>query len=116
VAFNIAVIGNEDSIEYFRVLGCETYETHGGELTEEQFLEIVERKFKIILVTEEVFHKYKKLIRRRSQRVFPVVSIIPAIHGSVWKEGRPHSEGVAFEEIRHAVIKAVGQDLSGPGE
>jgi vacuolar-type H+-ATPase subunit F/Vma7 len=114
MADNIAVIGNEDSIEYFRALGCVTYETHGGELTERQFLEIVERKFKIIFVTEEVFHKYKKLIRERSQRVFPVVSIIPAIHGAVWKDGMPHSEGIAFDEIRHAVIKAVGQDLSGP--
>ena len=114
MAVNIAVIGNEDSIEYFRALGCVTYETHGGELTEEQFLEIVEKKFKVIFVTEEVFHKYKKLIRNRSQRIFPVVSIIPAIHGAVWKDGEPQSEGVAFDEIRHAVIKAVGQDLSSP--
>jgi vacuolar-type H+-ATPase subunit F/Vma7 len=116
MADNIAVIGNEDAIEYFRALGCETYETHGGELTEEQFLEIVERKFKVIFVTEEVFDKYKKLIRQRSQRVFPVVSIIPAIHGAVWEDGKPQSEGVAFTEIRNAVIKAVGQDLAGPGE
>jgi vacuolar-type H+-ATPase subunit F/Vma7 len=113
MAGSIAVIGNEDSIEYFRALGCVTYETHGGELTEEQFLEIVERKFKVIFVTEEVFDKYKKLIRKRSQRVYPVISIIPAIHGAVWKDGRPESEGIAFDEIRHAVIKAVGQDLSG---
>jgi vacuolar-type H+-ATPase subunit F/Vma7 len=113
MADNIAVIGNEDSIEYFRALGCVTYETHGGELTEEQFLEVVERKFKVIFVTEEVFLKYKKLIRKRSQRVFPVISIIPAIHGAVWKDGEPQSEGVAFKEIRNAVIKAVGQDLSG---
>ena len=114
MAVSIAVIGNEDSIEYFRALGCVTYETHGGELSEEQFLEIVERKFKVIFVTEEVFDRYKDLIRKRSQRIFPVISIIPAIHGAVWKDGEPQSEGVAFEEIRHAVIKAVGQDLSSP--
>jgi vacuolar-type H+-ATPase subunit F/Vma7 len=116
MADGIAVIGNEDSIEYFRVLGCETYETHGGELTEQQFQEILERKFRVIFVTEEVFHRYKELIRARSRRIFPVISIIPAIHGAVWKDGKPGSEGVAYEEIRHAVIKAVGQDLSGPGE
>ena len=116
MSHNIAVIGNEDSIEYYRALGCETYETRGGELSEEQFLEIVDKKFKVILVTEEVFHKYKKLIRKRSQRVFPVVSIIPSIHGALWKDGKPRSEGVAFDEIRNAVIKAVGQDLAGPGE
>jgi len=109
---SIAVIGNSDSIEYFRILGCETYETMNGELTEEQFIKVVERKFKIILVTEEVFHKYKKLIRRRSERTFPVISIIPDIHGAVWEEGKPMPEGVAFEEISNAVIKAVGQDIS----
>ncbi len=112
MAESIAVIGNEDSIEYFRALGCVTYSTHGGELTEEQYLEIVERKFKVILVTEEVFDRYRELIRKRSQRIFPVVSIIPAIHGAVWKDGEPVAGNVAFDEIRNAVIKAVGQDLS----
>ena len=116
MAGNIAVIGNSDSIEYFRILGCETYETEGGELTEEKFLEVVQRRFKIILVTEEVFHKYKDLIRQRARRTFPVVSIIPDIHGAVWKDGKPLSEGVAFEELREAVIRAVGQDISGTGE
>jgi len=113
MAASIAVIGNEDAIDYFRAIGCVTYETHSGELTEEQFLEIVEKKFKIIFVTEEVFHKYKKLIRARSKRIFPVVTIIPSIQAAVWKDGKPGSGGFAFEEIRHAVIKAVGQDLTG---
>jgi vacuolar-type H+-ATPase subunit F/Vma7 len=116
MASNIAVIGHSDSIEYFRVLGCSTYETKDGELTEEQFLEVVERKFKIILVTEEVFHRYEKLIRRRTQRVFPVVTVIPDIRGAVWKEGVPESEGVAFEELRKAVVRAVGQDISRSNE
>jgi vacuolar-type H+-ATPase subunit F/Vma7 len=109
------VIGNSDSIEYFRVLGCCTYETVNGKLTEEQFLEVVERRFKIILVTEEVFHEYKELIRRRSQRMFPVVSIIPDIHGAAWFDGTPRSKGVALEEMRMAIVKAVGQDISRVG-
>jgi vacuolar-type H+-ATPase subunit F/Vma7 len=112
LANNIAVIGNSDSIEYFRFLGCETFETQGGELTEKQFLEVVERKFKVIFITEEVFHRYKDIIRRRSQRTFPVISLIPDIHGARWREGEPDTEGVAIAEIRDAVIKAVGQDLS----
>ena len=116
MANNIAIIGNSDSIEYFRVLGCMVYETKNGELTDEQFLEVVERKFKIILVTEEVFHKYKKLIRRRTHRVFPVVSVIPDIRGAVWSEEGPASERVGFEELRIAVVKAVGQDISGTEE
>ncbi|MCK4236420.1 MAG: hypothetical protein KAX38_04825 [Candidatus Krumholzibacteria bacterium] len=140
MAKSIAVIGNLDSIEYFRVLGCETYETEKGELTEEQFLEIVERKFKIILVTEEVFRRHVELFRkkispemrtipdirlvameifhrhvddgRRIPRTFPVVSVIPDVRGAVWKDGIPVSGGTAFEELRRAVIRAVGQDIS----
>jgi vacuolar-type H+-ATPase subunit F/Vma7 len=114
VAKNIAVIGNSDSIEYFRVLGCETYETKDGVLTEEQFDEVVrKRRFKIILVTEEVFHAYKKLIRRRTLRLFPVVSIIPDVRGAVWTTGKPATSGVAYEELRMAIVKAVGQDIAG---
>ena len=112
MARNIAVIGNTDSTEYFRILGCETYETRDGVLTQEQFDEIVNRRFKIILVTEEVFHAYKKLIRRRTLRMFPVVSVIPDVRGARWTKEGPVSSGVAFEELRMAVVRAVGQDIS----
>jgi vacuolar-type H+-ATPase subunit F/Vma7 len=113
MAENIAVIGNSDSIEYFRVLGCETYETEKGVLTQEQFDEVIKRRFRIILVTEEVFHAYEKLIRRRTLRMFPVVSIIPDLRGAVWTKEGPASSGVGHEEVRMAVVKAVGQDISG---
>jgi len=112
VAQDIAVIGHSDSIEYFRVLGCETYETREGVLTPEQFDEVIQRRFKIILVTEEVFHTYERLIRRRTHRLFPVVSIIPDARGAVWTKEGPVSKGVAYEELRMAVVKAVGQDIS----
>jgi vacuolar-type H+-ATPase subunit F/Vma7 len=113
MAKDIAVIGNSDSIEYFRFIGCDTYETTDGVLTQEQFDEINKRqRYKIILVTEEVFGQYSKIIRRRTQRLFPVVAVIPDIRGAVWSEGEPASRGIAFEELRMAVVRAVGQDIS----
>ncbi len=112
MAQNIAVIGHSDSIEYFRFLGCETYETKDGVLTQEQFDEVIQRRFKIILVTEEVFHQYEKIIRRRTLRTFPVVSIIPDVRGATWTKDGPRSSGVALEELRMAVVKAVGQDIA----
>jgi vacuolar-type H+-ATPase subunit F/Vma7 len=112
VAKNIAVIGSSDSIEYFRVLGCETYETKDGILTQEQFDDVIKRRFKIILVTEEVFHRYKKLIRRRTLRMFPVVTIIPDVRGATWTKEGPVPSGVAHEELRLAIVRAVGQDIS----
>ena len=113
MAKNIAVIGNSDSIEYFRVLGCGTYETKDGALTQEQFDEVVKRRFKIILVTEEVFHEYREIISRRTHRMFPVVTIIPDVRGAAWTKDGPVSNGLALEEISMAVVKAIGQDISG---
>ena len=116
MAENIAVIGNSDSVDYFRILGCKVYKTKNGELAENIFQEVIERRFKIILVTEEVFGKYKSLIRDKARGVFPVISVIPDIHGAKWKDDSPVLEGVAFRELREAVIKAVGQDISGTAE
>jgi vacuolar-type H+-ATPase subunit F/Vma7 len=112
MAKNIAVIGNSDSIEYFRFIGCETYETKEGILTQEQFDEVIKRRFKIILVTDEVFREYKKIISRRTLRTFPVVTIIPDLRNAVWTKDGPVSSGIAFEEIRTAFVRAVGQDIS----
>lgn len=112
MAENIAVIGNSESVEYFRALGCDVYETQDGELYEEQFLEVVRKKYKIIFVTEEVFHRYEEMIKDRTQRTFPVVSIIPDIRDARWSDGKPRVEGVAFEELKKAVVRAVGQDIS----
>jgi hypothetical protein len=44
--------------------------------------------------------------------MLPVVSIIPDIAGSVWKDGEPEAMGVAARELRSAIIHAVGQDIS----
>ena len=112
MAKNIAVIGSSDSIEYFRVLGCETYETKEGALTQEQFDEVIRRRFKIILVTDEVFKKYRKIITRRTLRPFPVVTIIPDLRNAVWTREGPVSSGIASHEIRTAFVKAVGQEIS----
>jgi vacuolar-type H+-ATPase subunit F/Vma7 len=112
MARDIAVIGSADSIAYFRVLGCSTYETRDGKLTEERYDEVIKQRFKIILVTEEVFHAYPDLTARRTLRAFPVVTIIPDVRGAARTAEGLVSGGVAREEIRMAVVKAVGQDIS----
>jgi vacuolar-type H+-ATPase subunit F/Vma7 len=108
----IAIIGRTNSIDYFRVLGCETFHVETGELDEERLGEILKKRFTLLFVTEDVFDRNKDLIRRNTEGRLPVVSIIPDIGGSDWKEGRPLPRGIAFEELRRAVVRAVGQDIS----
>jgi len=113
LADNIAVVGNPDFIGYFRALGCEIFKAAGGELSREDFDEVMGGRFKIVLVTEEVYARYRDFIRDRSQRTFPVITVIPEIRGVKWADGEPVPGGMAFQELREAVIKAVGQDISG---
>jgi vacuolar-type H+-ATPase subunit F/Vma7 len=108
----IAVIGRTDSIDYFRVLGCETFHAEGGKLDEERLTEIMEKGFAVIFVTEEIFSGNRELFGGNQKGMLPVVSIIPDIAGSDWREGEPVSRGVAVEELRRAIVHAVGQDIS----
>jgi vacuolar-type H+-ATPase subunit F/Vma7 len=108
----IAVIGRTDSIDYFRVLGCKTFHVEGGKLDEERLAEIMDGGFAVIFVTEEIFSGNRDLFGRNLKGMLPVVSIIPDIAGSNWEEGEPESRGVALEELRRAIVHAVGQDIS----
>jgi vacuolar-type H+-ATPase subunit F/Vma7 len=108
----IAILGRTNAIDYFRVLGCETFHVATGELTEERLTEILKKRFALLFVTEDVYARNRDLIRRIAAGGLPVVSIIPDVRGSEWKEGRPVPRGVAFEELRKAVVRAVGQDIS----
>jgi vacuolar-type H+-ATPase subunit F/Vma7 len=113
LAERIAVVGNMDSVSYFRILGCRVFETMDGELSEEYMTQLKKDRFEIIFVTEEVFLKYKDFFRSGVDEDSPVVTIIPDIRGAVWKEGNPSSSGLSLEETRKAVIRAIGQDISG---
>ncbi len=108
----IAVIGGSDSIGYFRLLGFETYETRAGILTQNQLEEIERKSYKIIFVTEEVYRRYGPVIEHGRDRVFPVVSIIPDLRSAIWTDRGPLPGRIALEEIRKAVVKAVGQDIA----
>lgn len=116
MAERIAVVGGLDSVSYFRILGCKIFETTDGKLPDEYIAQLKNNRFEIIFVTEEVFLKYRDFFRGGIDEDGPVVTIIPDIHGAVWKEGKPLSSGVSLEETRMAVIRAIGQDISGSEE
>jgi len=116
LAERIAVIGNPDSVSYFKILGCTIFETRDGKLSDEYITRLKQDRFEIIFVTEEIFLEYKDFFRGGIDKDGPVVTIIPDIRGAVWKEGKPSSSGVSLDETRQAVIRAVGQDISGSEE
>lgn len=108
----IAVIGGTDSIDYFRVIGCETFHAEEEGFGEERLIEILDGGFAIVFVTEEIFSRSKALFQRNVKGMLPVICVIPDLAESVWEEGAPSSRGVALEEQRRAIVHAVGQDIS----
>ena len=112
----IAVIGRTDSIDFFRVLGCETFHAGTGKLDEARLEEILGGGYAILFVTEEIFALNRDLFRENSKWMLPVVSVIPDISCSVWKDGEPEPQGIAVEELRRAIVHAVGQDISNTDE
>ncbi len=107
----IAVIGRTDSIDYFRAIGCETFNV-GEDPEEDRLIEILDGGYAVVFVTEEIYSSSGELFRRVVKGPLPVVCVIPDIAGSLWKEGAPSSLGVALEEQRRAIVHAVGQDIS----
>ena len=89
----IAVIGRTDSIDYFRVIGCETFHT-GDDLEEDRLIEILGKGFAIVFVTEEIFSRSGELLRRAVKGPLPVVCVPPLMYGfgdfkifsGIWKD------------------------------
>jgi vacuolar-type H+-ATPase subunit F/Vma7 len=115
LAGKIVVIGSVESISYFRIIGCDVFDSGGEGLTEEQRSKLKSGEYEIIYVTEESYERYSDLFSG-DNGIGSSVTIIPDIRGAVWKDGKPFSTGLPMEQIRRAVIKAVGQDISGPTE
>ena len=109
---DVAIVGSSDSVSYFRILGCRCFETEGGEMTEDIIAGLEDGDFEIIFVTEEIFGRYRDFFRGEKRFTGSAVTIIPDIRGARWEKGKPLAGTTAREEIREAVIKAVGQDVS----
>lgn len=98
----IGFIGGKTSTAGFQALGVETFPVPRPEDAPERWKEIDLDSFAVIFVTEPVYEYLGDEIKKARERVFPVVTVIPAVSG-----GR----GVAGSELRELVEKAVGTDV-----
>lgn len=94
----IAVIGNPYIISIFKLFDTDCYPVTDDNT--KVFEEIYKKNYKIIFVTEELYTKYKHLIKE--DVVSSQVTIIPDISGS---------KGLGEEKIRKLITKALGSDI-----
>ncbi|MEA4889461.1 MAG: V-type ATP synthase subunit F [Clostridiaceae bacterium] len=100
--YQVAVIGDRDSVIGFRALGMTVLETDDPADAANKIHQLVEQRYVVIFLTEklaECNQEYLQLLRSQS---LPAIIPIPSITGST---------GLGMRQVRESVKRAVGMDL-----
>jgi V/A-type H+-transporting ATPase subunit F len=98
--YEVAVIGDKNSIIGFSALGLKAYFVNEKEEMREAWNKVKELKYGLVFVTEPVYLKMVDLISQDS--ITPIVLVIPAASGKI---------GTGKELLRKMIEKAVGVDI-----
>jgi len=98
----IVVVGNRDTILGFKTIGLDLVYYKGDDNLLINDIEVaIGSGAKIFFITENIFIKIKKYIDSFFGKPYPIFIPIPEIKGS---------EGIAEQNIRSLVIRALGTD------
>jgi vacuolar-type H+-ATPase subunit F/Vma7 len=101
--YKMAVIGEEDLIRGFGLLGLELYPAMDGNSARDTLLKIKDDpEIGIIFITESIAQGFFEDIEEWGSRPLPSIVYIPGLAGN---------EGFALERIRRIVERAVGADI-----
>ena len=102
--YNIAVMGDRESVMSFKALGIETIPVKNKEDAKAQLARLVEDDYAVIYMTEQVAEKLEQEIEKYAERVAPAIILIPGPGGSL---------GIGLGNVKNAVERAVGADILG---
>ncbi|HBR28911.1 MAG TPA: V-type ATP synthase subunit F [Firmicutes bacterium] len=101
--YKMAVIGEEDLIRGFGLLGLELFPVASGQEARDLLSGLKDdRDYGVIFITESIAQGFTGEIEEWGSRPLPCITYIPGMAGS---------EGYATERIRRIVEKAVGVDI-----
>jgi len=99
---DIAYIGDRDTVWPFKAFGTEVFFFDKHESLPQLVSKVLERNFKIIFVTEDVYDLARESIDRFAEEAIPTFAIIPSVRGN---------RGMAMQMIRDSVRRAMGVEL-----
>lgn len=99
---DIAMIGDKDSVLLGRAAGLDVYFETDGAAAGKLIDRLARENTRIIFVTEPVFKAAKAAVDKYVSSAFPAIIPIPSGSGTT---------GVAMENIRANVEKAIGADI-----
>jgi len=100
--YEVAVIGDRDSVIGFHALGMTVLETNDPAAAEQMIRQLVQNRYAVIFITEILAEQNQGFLRTlRSQRL-PAIIPIPSLTGST---------GLGMRQVRESVRRAAGIDL-----
>ena len=99
----IAVLGDRDSVLGFRALGLEVLFAEDREEAVHQLHRLAREEYAIIYLTEQLVSHLQTDIARYRDALTPAIILIPGKEGSL---------GIGMANIKTAVERAVGADIS----
>ncbi len=99
----IAFIGDRDTVWPFKAFGAEVYFSDEQESLSRIISDVLQKQFKIIFVTEDVYEREQERIDKFVEASTPTFTIIPSI-----KRNRK----VAAQMIRDSVRRAMGAEFT----
>ena len=100
--YQIAVIGDWESVMGFRALGLDTYPVVSVEEAKDKVRELAKTDCAVIYITEQLAKDMVDVIARYKDDLRPAIILIPSREGSL---------GIGMECIQHDIERAVGADI-----
>lgn len=102
MAYQIAVIGDRDSIYGFAALGLSIYPTEDSRTAAETIQKLANSGCAVIFITEKLAAQLPEVLEAYSKRTLPSLIPIPGVSGNT---------GVGMMNVHRSVERAVGSDI-----
>jgi len=100
--YNVAVLGDYDSIYGFSALGLRTCPVSSPEEGARLLKKLSEEKTAVIYITEALAEELKETIEQYDGALIPAIIPIPGAFGNT---------GIGIRRVRKSVERAVGSDI-----
>ncbi|MDO5047073.1 MAG: V-type ATP synthase subunit F [Anaerococcus sp.] len=100
--YEVAVIGDKDSILAFKALGVKVYTAIDGEDAKKIIEDLAKKQVGIIFITEAFAKEIPSTIDKYREEMTPAIILIPSNKGSM---------GIGLADINKSVEKAVGANI-----
>ena len=101
-SYQIAVLGDKDSVLGFKALGLTTFAVESVDEARVTLHRIAKENYAIVYVTETLAAGLEADIARYKDELTPAIILIPGKEGSL---------GIGMSNIKKAVERAVGADI-----